>query len=374
MNLLKKINLIVVILVFMVPSNIFAQTWEEREEQRKSKKVSFWEWLFGDFFTDTADEPIHIKDVYDGLTLKVNFSRQWKFSVGDNGRWTSLNYDDQAWEYIKVPADWENDGFNGYDGFAWYRIHFNGKDLNKNQSHFLILGDIDDVDETFINGNLIGKSGQFPPRFRTAYNHDRKYSIPIENINFEGDNVIAVRVYDHGLNGGIVNGRPGIYATTGSEKLLQDLYGQWRFTKENYDLFSQANYDDEDWAAILVPSFWDNQGYRSLDGIAWYRKHFKLNFTPKQGKEYYLVLGNIDDFDITFLNGKEIGRTDDGRAYGQSESYQQIRVYKIPQWLLKTNGDNVIAVKVYDIGNEGGIYKGPIGIIDEASVTKMIRK
>jgi len=374
MNLMKKVFLSISILIFMGMTQLSAQTWEEREEQKESDRHWFWDWLFDDIDDhQTWRQAPAPRDIYDGLVLKTSFTKRWKFSIGDNEKWANPAYDDQYWETIKAPSDWENEGFHGYDGFAWYRIRFSGADLDKNQKHYLVLGQIDDADETYFNGKLIGKSGKFPPPFRTAYNHDRKYTIPNEMINFDGENVVAIRVYDDQLSGGIVQGKPGVYASIGSENLLQDLSGQWKFTKNNYNSHSRYNFDDQNWENMHVPSFWDNQGHRSLDGIAWYRKHFGLCFDIDETKDYYLVLGNIDDFDITFLNGQEIGRTDDGLGYGKSTSYIKMRAYKIPKGLLKPLQENVIAIKVYDIGNEGGIYKGPIGIIDEASVTRLMR-
>jgi sialate O-acetylesterase len=75
-----------------------------------------------------------------------------------------------------------------------------------------------------------------------------------------------------------------------------------------------------------------------------------------------LLLGRIDDFDKTYLNGKLIGQTKDGRPYGDSHSFEELRAYKIPTGLLKTSGVNTIEVFVEDMGNIGGIYEGPVGI------------
>src|SRR5690606_33114607 len=54
----------------------------------------------------------------------INFDGTWKFSIGDDKTWASENYNDENWETIKVPSSWENEGFHGYDGYAWYRKHF----------------------------------------------------------------------------------------------------------------------------------------------------------------------------------------------------------------------------------------------------------
>lgn len=342
----------------------------ETQQEVKERELSWWEILFG----ITRDVPGYgDEDFYEELYQKIDLSGEWAFSIGDNATWLSAEYPDEQWERIKVPGNWEGDGFNGYDGYAVYRIHFDGRLLRKGDTHFLVLGRIDDIDETFLNGTMIGRSGTFPPRYRTAYNTNRKYHLPSESINFTGDNVIAVRVYDDRLAGGIVDGRPGIYVTSASEDLLQDLYGEWQFKKGTSSKYSDPDYDDSKWEKIIVPSFWDNHGYRSYDGVAWYRKTFNLDFTIEESKRYYLILGKIDDFDITYFNGREIGQTDDGKPFGSSESYRKLRIYEIPANVLQ-QGTNTIAVKVIDEGLEGGIYKGPIGIVEEADLTKIYRK
>ena len=345
-----------------------AQSPEKNEEMNARETNWFWEWLFGgeDYRPPREDE------LYNDLYRKIDLTGEWSFSIGDNAVWLSSEFPDQNWEKIRVPGEWESDGFNGYDGYAVYRVHFDGKLLRKGDTHFLVMGFIDDVDETFLNGALVGRSGNFPPRYRTAYSTGRKYHLPTEAINFDGDNVIAVRVYDDRLSGGILGSKPGIYVTSAGEDLLQDLYGEWLFKKDNSSSYRETAYDDTDWERIIVPSYWDNQGYRSFDGIAWYRKSFTLDFTIEQDKRYYLVLGMIDDFDITYLNGQEIGTTDDGRPFGSSQSYKKLRIYEIPNNLLRS-GTNQLAVKVMDQGLEGGIYKGPIGIVEEAALTKIYR-
>src|SRR5690606_12569195 len=126
----------------------------------------------------------------------ITLKGRWKFHVGDDAAWASQKFNDSGWGTIRVPAAWEDEGFNGYDGFAWYRTKFDGRKLNKNEVYYLNLGFIDDADEVYLNGNLIGFSGNLPPKFKTAYNSERKYVLPNMMINFEGENVLAIRVFD----------------------------------------------------------------------------------------------------------------------------------------------------------------------------------
>jgi hypothetical protein len=293
------------------------------------------------------------------VAQQIDLEGKWKFHIGDKSAWSDPEYDDESWETIYAPSAWEDEGFNGYDGFAWYRKKFDGTKLSKEESYYLNLGYIDDCDEVYINGKLIGVSGSMPPKFKTAYQSERKYSIPNDILHFNSSNVIAIRVFDVTLGGGIIDGDIGIYRSPKS-KMLVDLSGIWQFAKTRNEKPLDA---EADWAKIMVPSAWEHQGYYKYDGFAWYRRTFTIpvNFAEKD-EDIVLVIGKIDDFDKTYINGKLVGETNDGEDFGWSRSFEKKRVYKIPNGLLKKNANNVIEVLVEDMGNVGGIYEGPVGI------------
>ncbi len=364
------ITIFLCIILLLTCLGLKAQVVEDNDKKKDKH------WILNLIYDDeTGDVKRERRGEPKELTRKINLSKLWHFSIGDNDDWVSPAYDDHHWEEIRVPSGWENEGFHGYDGYAWYRTEFDGRLLDKGQTHYLMPGIIDDVDETFINGQLVGKSGSFPPKHRTAFTWNREYQIPNRVINFAGKNVISIRVYDHLGKGGIVGGEPGIYSSVSNENLLQDLYGEWKFINRDISAASRIDFNDSKWNEILVPARWENQGYRSHNGIAWYRKHFHLTFIPDEEKVYYLLLGKIDDFDVTYLNGKKIGATfNKTDSWKTSRTWEIIRVYKIPAGLLRANGDNVIALKVKDVGGLGGIYQGPIGLIDEKNLTRTIRK
>jgi len=79
------------------------------------------------------------------------------------------------------------------------------------------------------------------------------------------------------------------------------------------------------------------------------------------------LLGKIDDLDETYINGEEIGST--GRIHSNpwrsnlDNEYSEFREYTVPAGLLKAGKENVLVVRVFDGGGEGGIYEGPIGLI-----------
>lgn len=297
------------------------------------------------------------------ISKVLDLKGKWKFTIGDNKDWSKENFDDSGWESIYVPSAWEDQGFYGYDGFGWYRKSFIISADNADKEMYLFLGYIDDADEVYLNGNLIGYSGSFPPNFSTAYNAFRRYYIPKQFLKFDKTNVISVRVYDAQLAGGIVNGEVGVYAEMNSIPFEYNLQGVWKFKTGDNPEYKNAQFNDNNWHNITVPKAWEDQGYNDYDGFAWYRKKF---FVSNQygNEKVVILLGKIDDLDEVYINGTYVGPLKRIEEYSEGETrYDQLRVYYVDGKLLQPNTYNVIAVRVYDSGGWGGIYEGPTGII-----------
>ncbi len=303
----------------------------------------------------------------------VNLRGSWKFSIGDDVNWSKPDYDDRSWESIKAPSMWEDQGYNGYDGYAWYRKHFRVGSTINGRYLSLHLGRVDDVDQVYINGNLIGASGIFPPHYKTAYFAWREYYIPNNLLYSDRDNVIAVRVYDSEMGGGIVEGDLGIFEKENTLSLDVNLDGEWKFKTGDNMTWKDEKLDDQKWANIFVPGYWETQGYPDYDGFAWYRKKFFANDDLSR-KKLVLVMGRIDDIDEVYLNGKLIGSTgdmnDEPIEFNRHDEYQKFRGYYIPDGIIEPNKENTIAVRVYDGYNVGGIYDGPVGFITQDKYTR----
>ncbi|CUS77571.1 Glycosyl hydrolases family 15 [Candidatus Kryptonium thompsonii] len=141
--------------------------------------------------------------------LKLNLAGEWLFKTGDNLKWLEPEFDDFDWTKIKVPSTFESQGFEDYDGFVWYRLHFDVPRNLLNEDLILLLGSIDDADETYLNGSKIGETGKFPPERRTEWTTLRAYPVP-KGLLKTKNNVIAVRVCDFGFDGGIFKGPIGL--------------------------------------------------------------------------------------------------------------------------------------------------------------------
>ena len=104
--------------------------------------------------------------------------------------------------------------------------------------------------------------------------------------------------------------------------------GEGSTVKGEY-LFTSLGYDDSCWETIGQYQW----GWRGI-GSTWLRQHVNID-KSHAGKPARLLLGTLFDADITYVNGKQVGRT-----------YYQYppRRYDIPEGLLR-EGDNVIAVR-----------------------------
>lgn len=319
----------------------------------------------------------HISAQQHNLTKLEDLRGNWKFSIGEREEWQNKEYNDSDWAVVRVPSEWENEGFHGYNGFGTYRKTFFMPVEHKGLMLYLVLGYIDDVDEVYFNGVLIGSTGAFPPRYKTAYNAFRKYYIPEELIKFNGKNLIMVKVYDAELSGGIVSGEVGIFSDSYGLRPDINLQGNWKFRHGDNFLWKEKNYDHQYWKEIFVPAYWENQGFRHYDGFAWYRKTFEYKGNLND-KTLVLLLGKIDDADQVFINGEFVGSTaldnmEEGSYHNTANADRAFRGYYFPESLLQT-GTNTISIRVLDKGGLGGIYEGPIGIVSQKRYIHFWRK
>lgn len=93
-----------------------------------------------------------------------------------------------------------------------------------------------------------------------------------------------------------------------------------------------------------------------LNGVFWYRKTIEINDISQP---YTLRMGAIDDADVVYINGQEIGRT---------WSWNSNRKYQVPDSLL-VKGINSIAILHFD-GGGGSNVNGPM-VLENAIGTKL---
>lgn len=114
---------------------------------------------------------------------------------------------------------------------------------------------------------------------------------------------------------------------------------------DNENIFKELSFDDASWGELNTPGLWENQPLGDLDGVVWMRKTIMLSAEDIKNKGT-LHLAKIDDEDITYVNGIEVGK---------NNQWDAKRIYQIPANLLK-EGKNIIAVRIVDNSGGGGIY------------------
>ncbi|MFP4058821.1 MAG: glycosyl hydrolase family 95 catalytic domain-containing protein [Candidatus Brocadiia bacterium] len=129
-----------------------------------------------------------------------------------------------GWRLMDVPGLWRGK-LGSYDGFAWYRCFVRLPAAWEGEALRLELGRIDDCDEAFFNGARVGATGRMPPQARTAWQATRRYAVPAEQVRAGGWNLVAVRVYDAGGQGGLAGDGLRLSCSKGALSLA----GQWQF-------------------------------------------------------------------------------------------------------------------------------------------------
>ncbi|HQP96992.1 MAG TPA: sialate O-acetylesterase [bacterium] len=115
--------------------------------------------------------------------------------------------------------------------------------------------------------------------------------------------------------------------------------------------WAACDLDTRDWGTMNVPDYWESAGFPDFDGVMWYRKEVDIP-SLWQGQPLRLGLCTINDMDRAYVNGIEVGR------FEEAAGWTAPRIYPVPAEQVKP-GTNVIAVRVFDIGNKGGICGSP---------------
>lgn len=133
----------------------------------------------------------------------ISIPKEWKIQIGDNPKYSNTEYNDQDWIKINPNLYWKNKGHKDYTGTAWYRTSVVIPSSLKKKDELIkavqiSLGKINHQDITYINGQKIGST--------TGRNTDRSYLIPFGLINWDKENVIAIRVKGSGKHSGMYGG------------------------------------------------------------------------------------------------------------------------------------------------------------------------
>ncbi|MEI6167989.1 MAG: sialate O-acetylesterase [bacterium] len=154
--------------------------------------------------------------------------------------WAAADFADQAWETMRVPGHWQDDGHPG-SGVYWFRrtvqvpAGWRGHDLE------LHLGAVDKHDDTYVNGERVG--GLTWTDGPNTWNTPRVYRIPSRLVGASGAVCIAVRARSHLYDGGLIGPAETmrLHPVDHASGALA-LHGEWRYACE------------QDWGVQTVPN------------------------------------------------------------------------------------------------------------------------
>ncbi|UYB50634.1 beta galactosidase jelly roll domain-containing protein [Xanthomonas sp. AM6] len=133
----------------------------------------------------------------DARTLAAVRQRIARWPAVQDGaeQWRAADLDDHDWDSIPVDRNWEASGYDGMDGIAWYRTSFTLSAAEAKAGITLGVGQIDDSDVTYVNGQPVGRTEK-------QWNLPRVYRVPAAVLK-AGVNRIAVQVTDLSGGGGL---------------------------------------------------------------------------------------------------------------------------------------------------------------------------
>ncbi|GIF21543.1 enterochelin esterase-like enzyme [Actinoplanes tereljensis] len=231
----------------------------------------------------------------------------WKFTTGDDVAWAAPSFDDTTWKSWTVPDNWNTDAtLAKYDGYAWYRKTFTlpARPSGVTDSTIVAaLGQIDDADQTFLNGTEIGKTGGFPPNFDSTWEVPREYYPADGLLNWGGANTVAVRVYDGTGGGGFYAGPVGLY-TKAHLRTLNGITGKAATRTQlayacailNKQHRAIATGDVRSYAATLADGFFqqgDTADRRLSEVKGWIGQKKKITLTDAQAEVFVDSQGRL---------------------------------------------------------------------------------
>ena len=175
----------------------------------------------------------------------------WKFIAADNMKYAQPNYDDSGWEIVDLSAPpgahdddvglsgyipgWTSRGHPNYSGYAWYRMKVILDSLPENNIALAAPPSVDDAYQLFINGLLLGSTGDFSGTVPIIYSiQPRTFPVP-ENVIKEKNITIAFRVWMSPASLGADAGGIHIAPTLGEKNHIEKKYRfQWEQTIKGY--------------------------------------------------------------------------------------------------------------------------------------------
>ncbi|MDB5023742.1 MAG: putative Ig protein [Mucilaginibacter sp.] len=251
---------------------------------------------------------------------EINLAHGWKFRIGDSSAWALPPYNDSGWKTADVSKTWEQQGYPQTDGFGWYRVHqlipssLKEKAFLKDSLHF-DLGYLDDGGEVYLNGKLVYKNWKTGD-IKSGLYGPGSFSVSVNDpaLHWDEENVIAVRLFDTGGNGGVYGDKFDIKMTDVMDNVTISTDGDFYYGEKSLGkaIKLKATGGNYNYAGRLSFKVTDPE----TDTIV-YQKTNPANFTAHRPFTYTFTIARLDkkSYRITYTftdehSGKQISKTE----------------------------------------------------------------
>jgi len=189
------------------------------------------------------------------------YQQALKNDKGLSEKWYEKSYQPSGWKKMTLPREWSETEFRESDGIVWFRKEVDLPAGVEMHQALLGLGPIDDWDNTYVNGVLIGSTHE--------YTEDRQYKLD-PGVLKEGKNLIVVKVTDTGGGGGLDGRKDQLFLEVNGSRF--PLQGEWGYQPS----VLTTDYDIKETGPNTFPSQLYNAMIAPLTpfaikGILWYQ-------------------------------------------------------------------------------------------------------
>lgn len=283
--------------------------------------------------------------------------------------WHTLDHDVSEWPAVELPGRLETSDQVSLDGIFWYAKSIEltndwlGSDLQ------LSLGIIDDYDEVYFNGHLIGSTGL---ETQASWCQFRQYRVPAGIVK-EGKNRITIKVLDVLSGGGLAGPKPAMNLSSTDPNMneILPLDGTWHYAidalipndrsrapESPFVINNSLQYPSAMHYAMMSPIM-----NLPVKGFAWYQGESNA---PQATHYRPMLMDLIDQFRIDPLNNENPFLIVQISAFGKEDNadYKYYPKLREAQFEAAQEKENTWIVASIDKGDKENIHppqKKPIG-------------
>ena len=283
--------------------------------------------------------------------IKLEVKRVFDFENPDNvgkvKKYMDSNFDDSDWAEINCPAEWSTVETGMVEGVVWMRKTIEIPEAWIGKEMSLELGPIDEMDETFVNGILVGSNAIID-----NWNKSRFYTIH-ENVINDEKVVIAVRALNTMTQGGFIGEKEEmkLFPKSIAMKNAVTLAGNWKY-KITYRIPEIPQITNPHTPSYLYNAMINPIIKMPIKGAIWYQGEANVNRAQQYKRIFPAMINDwrskwgIGDFPFYFVQLAPFN-------YGDQDKLPELRE---AQFMTLKKVPNTGMAVTMDIGNPRDIH------------------